>query len=62
MSRALLISLLPLLAFGISLAASKSHVVVFSKPLIVKWYTGSSEQTVTELRVRALIVDGRQRE
>ena len=62
MSRILFISLLPLLAFGTSMAASKSHVVVFSKPLIVKWYTGSSEETVTELRVRALIVDGKQRE
>lgn len=62
MSRILLTGLLCFLALEISMAASKSHVVVFSKPLAVKWYTGSADQTVTELRVRALIVDGKQRE
>ena len=47
---------------GTADAVSKPHVVSFGKLTAVKWFVGLDEKQVVELRVRALYVDGRQKE
>jgi hypothetical protein len=47
---------------SLSVAAPKQHVVTFGKWTIVKLMAGEEESTPVEIRVRALLVDGRTKE
>jgi hypothetical protein len=43
-------------------SASKPHTISFGKWTKVKWFAGPDEATASELRIRALYLDGRLRE
>ena len=43
-------------------ATPKPHVISFGKWTAAKWYVGPAEQTVVDLRIRALFVDTRLKE
>lgn len=43
-------------------SAAKPHTITFGKWTKVKWFTGSDEATVLELKVRPLYIDGKLRE
>ncbi|MBZ5719704.1 MAG: hypothetical protein LAO03_04920 [Acidobacteriia bacterium] len=47
---------------GTAAAAPKAHVVSFGKLTVVKWFVGLDEKQAVDLKVRALYVDGRQKE
>jgi hypothetical protein len=47
---------------GNAAAVPKPHVVGFGKLTVVKWFVGPDEKQVVELKVRALYVDGKQKE
>lgn len=49
-------------AAAMSSAASKPHTVVFGKWSVVKVLAGDDENTPAEMKIRALIVDGRTKE
>ena len=58
----LLLCFLPLFAAGSATAAVKLHVVSFGKATTVKWFVGPDGNQPVDLKVRALYVDGRQKE
>jgi hypothetical protein len=45
-----------------AVAASKPHLIVFGKWTTVKWMSGAEENKPVDLRIRALFLDGRQKE
>ena len=47
---------------GIATAGSKPHVIAFGKWTTVKWMVGNDENTIVELKTRALLVDGQTKE
>ena len=62
MRRRLRVLLVVLLWDVVAGAVSKPHVVAFGKWTTAKWYVGPNENTVVDLRVRALLVDTRLKE
>lgn len=64
MNRLLSSIVLFVLAFpaGAAFGASKPHVIGFGKWTTIKWCTGANEAECLDLKVRALYVDGRNRE
>jgi hypothetical protein len=62
MSRSLGTLLLVLVLHQSALAAAKTHTVVWGKWVTVKWMIGPSDDQPIDLKVRALVVDGRVRE
>jgi hypothetical protein len=43
-------------------AAPKTHVVSFGRWTVIKWFVGEDESRAIDLKVRALLVDGRPKE
>lgn len=55
-------SLWMLLATGTIQATSKSHVITFGRPALVKLFLGTAESKSLDMRVRPLYVDGKLKE
>ncbi len=62
MQKIALVCLFLILAAGALDAATKPHVVTFGAWHIVKWFSPSSEDRAVELKVRAILVDGKVKE
>jgi hypothetical protein len=58
----LFLCFVPLLLAGSAPAVPKPHAVSFGKFTTVKWFVGPDEKQAVDLKVRALYVDGRQKE
>ena len=59
MTRLLVVVLLVLVSYQSASAAAKAHAVVFGKWITVKWMIGPDEDQPVDLKIRALVVDGR---
>jgi hypothetical protein len=55
-------SLLMIGLSGISLGASKPHVIGFGKPALARWFVGPDETQPLEIKVRPLYIDARLKE
>ena len=62
MTRLLSVILLVLLSNQSASAAAKAHMVLFGKWVTVKWMIGPDDNQPVDLKVRALVVDGRVKE
>jgi hypothetical protein len=51
-----------ILLAGLSVGASKPHVIGFGKPISAKWFVGADESEPIELKVRPLYIDTRLKE
>jgi hypothetical protein len=62
MRRCFLLTFAIVLAAGLALAAAKPHVIVFGKPMTVKFFVGPQEKNTVDMKIRPLYVDNHLKE